>query len=152
MILFEWTGGRCWESPFWPYFIPLLTRDIKKTLGMSHFHAKSIDMIGKLFWGSLLAFNCVRWHLMVAGKLGNRNPHSLSFKTAASVVISNFMNLLYSTKAKVYKVLADIYFQILQTKVGHRSGRSEPRGIKNKNTSPPLKVSRKKWKEQRVTS
>ncbi|MBF0312623.1 MAG: hypothetical protein HQK52_04365 [Oligoflexia bacterium] len=75
---------------------------------MDHLHVQSPEMVKKLLWSYLMAFNSVRWYMANAVILGKTRPENISFKA---------------------------FYQMLTVKVGKRGGRMEPRSVKKRANS-----------------
>jgi len=128
--------------------IELALRDLKDTFGMAHIAAKSPEMIKKVFWATILAYNILRWHILNAATLYGTSIDNVSIKRASTIMTQNSLSIL--TPKDLPDLFSKLYFQILQVPVGNRPGRSEPRSVKRRpKPFPRLKERRSDWHARR---
>lgn len=112
--------------------IELALRDLKDTFNMAHIEAKTPDMVEKVLWSHILAYNSLRWHMANAAILYETKIEKISVKTAARLVTENQSSILNSTENERPALFAALYAQMVTVPVGNRDGRSEPRAVKRR--------------------
>ena len=131
--------------------IEMAIKDLKDTFNMAHLAAKSPDMIQKVFWSSLLAYNMLRWHILNAAILYGTSIEQVSVKTAATIMTQNGLLILTSEQKDIPELFSKLYFQFVQVPVGVRPGRSEPRAVKRRpKPFPRLHEKRSDWHARRI--
>jgi hypothetical protein len=112
-------------------------RSIKRALGMHHLNGRSPQMVRKLLWLHLLAYNLVRVRMAQAASLHEQTPRRLSF-TAAVKLIHNFAPYLATSKGHEHDRLeAHLLTAIAHSIADHRPGRQEPRAAKKREQKYP---------------
>lgn len=112
------------------WWVELDLRAIKTTLQMDILCGKSPAMVRKEIWAHLLAYNMIRKIMAQAALVHNKKPRELSFKGALNVVKSfRERGILSQNNEKIYAALLKA---VARKKVGHRSGRQEPRVVKRR--------------------
>jgi hypothetical protein len=130
--------------------IELALRNLKDTMGMGHIKAQTPEMIEKVLWSYISAFNSIRWYMGNAAMIGETLPEKISFKATHQILDANRTNMLTTEGAAQREVLASIFYQMLKAKVGNRKGRSEPRAVKKRpKPHKRLITSRKEWRANR---
>lgn len=115
--------------------VELDLRNIKTTLGMEHLSCKTPDMISKEIWAYLLAYNLIRLMMAQAAVLADRLPRELSFKHTVQLWTTWMQR---RSGINCDDQLAGLFALIAQQHVGNRSGRHEPRAIKQRPKPFPL--------------
>ena len=114
------------------WHIELDLRNIKTTMGMEALSCHTPQMNEKQVWVHLLAYNIVRLLMAQAACNAGVDPRGLSFK--------HTLQLWTEWVCRGLTVTADsgcLFQLIVQTKVGHRPGRIEPRMRKQRPKSFP---------------
>jgi hypothetical protein len=107
-------------------------RSIKRALGMHHISSRSPQMVRKLLWLHLLAYNLVRVRMAQAASLHGKTPRRLSF-TAATKLIHNFAPYMTVSKDKEHDRLeAELLAALAKSPVEPRPDRQEPRAVKKR--------------------
>ena len=128
--------------------VELLFRDLKTTMGLEHVHARTPDAVEKEIWATILGYNAVRWHQLQAKQLTGENEEQLSVKATINVIQANIPVILSAKLTDMHRILAGMYYEISQNKVGKRPGRAEPRMIKKRpKPRKKLKISRADWRK-----
>lgn len=132
--------------------IEVALRDLKDTFGLHHIAAQSPEMIHKVIWAHLLAYNILRWHMLNAASLYGVPSEEVSVQTSARVITHAASTILATPATGRPKLFAALYLQMVQIRVGLRPNRIEPRAVK-KRPKPRelLKISRKAWHSARIT-
>lgn len=112
------------------WLVELDIRSIKCSLGMDILRAKSPGMVLTELWSCLLAYNLIRLKMLQSGMATGRDPRSLSFTTTQQMLAANW---LLGAVTKTTEELATLGQQIPSSeRVGHRTGRTEPRANKRR--------------------
>lgn len=116
------------------WHIELDIRSIKDTMGMGILRGKTPGMVRKEIWMHLLAYNLIRWMMAQAAKLASINPRSISFKHCLQCWQASrfFISAFCDGKMQA------MFYLMAQQRVGHRSGRIEPRAVKRRPKAYPL--------------
>jgi Transposase DDE domain len=126
--------------------IEVALKDLKDTFKMSHINAKTPEMVEKIIWAHILAYNILRWHILNAATLFGSHIENVSVKTAARILIANKIAILESQKSNRPALFAVLYEQMVGVLVGNRPGRSEPRAVKRRpKPFPRLHGKRSDW-------
>ena len=113
-------------------------RSIKRTLGMHHVKCKTPEMVRKVIWSYLLAYNLIRVRMAQAAAVQGVIPRKLSF-SAARDFIEQFANGLRNARGpERQKLEAELIKAIAHCRVGDRPGRKEPRAVKKRDQTHPL--------------
>lgn len=112
--------------------VEVALRDLKGTFGLDHVAANTPDMVRKIVWAHMLAYNVLRWHMLNASSLFETNLENVSVTAAATVMTANAVSILKAEKNSLPALFASLYGQIVQVPVGMRPGRVEPRAIKKR--------------------
>jgi hypothetical protein len=113
-------------------------RSIKRTLGMHHLSCKTPEMVRKVIWAYLLAYNLIRVRMAQAAAVHAVIPRKLSF-SAARDFIEEFANGLRNAHGPEHARLeAELIKAIAHCRVGKRPGRKEPRAVKKREQKHPL--------------
>ena len=132
--------------------IELALRDLKTTFHMDHIAANTPEMVEKGFWGHLLAYNMLRWHMLNAATLCEVPIENVSVKTAATIMMQNSALIMQCTEETKAHTFAVVYFQMTQVPVGKRPDRKEPRAVKRRpKARERLNESRSAWQQRRKT-
>ena len=132
--------------------IEVALKDLKDTFKMSHINAKTPEMVEKIIWAHILAYNILRWHMLNAAIIYESHIENISIKTAARVLVTNKTAILTSQPFSRPDLFAALYKQMITVPVGNRPGRSEPRAVKRRpKPYPRLQGRRSDWK-QRATA
>jgi len=127
--------------------IELALRDLKSTFHMEHLNAKTPEMVNKLLWTHILAYNSLHWHMANAAVLYKVKIENISVKNAARIVTENQNTILNSNDEERPALFAALYEQMIRVPVGNRPGRSEPRVVKKRPKSfPRLNGKRDNWR------
>lgn len=112
---------------------------LKADFCLDHIHAKSPDMVEKVVWSHLLAFNQIKWYMLNISRMIKCSVQTISFNATISILIQNTLNIMNaSTDAEQRRVRASIIIQIVKRKVPYRPGRTEPRAVKKRRKPHPL--------------
>jgi hypothetical protein len=126
--------------------IEVALKDLKDTFKMSHINAKTPEMVEKIIWAHILAYNILRWHILNAATLYGSNIENVSVKTAARILIANKIAILNSQRSNRHALFAMLYEQMVSIPVGNRPGRAEPRAVKRRpKPFPRLHGKRSDW-------
>jgi hypothetical protein len=127
--------------------IELALRDLKDTFGMGHVACNTPDMIEKVLWAHILAYNMIRWHILNAAILYEVHPSEVSVAMAARIITSNAGAILRARQRDIPALFAALYRQMIQVPVGRRPGRCEPRAVKRRpKPFPRLSIKRSDWR------
>ena len=127
-------------------------KDLKDTFKMFHINAKTPEMVEKIIWAHILAYNILRWHILNAATLYGSHIDNVSVKTAARILIANKIAILSSQQSNRPALFAALYEQMVCVPVGNRPGRSEPRAVKRRpKPFPRLHGKRSDW-HKRLTA
>lgn len=122
------------------WHIELDLRAIKTTLGLDVLRCRTAAMVEKELWVYLLAYNLIRLLMAQAAAEHGMTPRALSFKHTVQLFSEFALRQLCHAHAPTLALLLRL---IAQQRVGHRSGRCEPRAKKRRPKSFPwLKVPR----------
>jgi hypothetical protein len=112
------------------WLIELDIRSIKCSLGMDILRAKSPAMVLTELWSCLLAYNLIRLKMLQSGMATGRDPRSLSFTTTQQLLAASW---LLGAVTQTIRELATFGQQVPSSeRVGHRTGRTEPRANKRR--------------------
>lgn len=112
------------------WLIELDIRSIKCSLGMDILRAKTPAMVLTELWSCLLAYNLIRLKMLQSGISAGRDPRSLSFTTTQQMLATNWLPCVIMGVTNEVVMLGQ---QIpCSERVGHRSGRVEPRANKRR--------------------
>ena len=112
--------------------VELALRDLKATFEMGHIAANTPEMVRKLIWSHLLAYNVLRWHMLNASSLFDTDLEHVSVTAAATVISANAVLIGTTKKRALPALFSSLYSQIVQVPVGIRPGRIEPRAVKKR--------------------
>jgi hypothetical protein len=132
--------------------IEVAFKDLKDTFGLEHIEAKTPSMISKIFWSYILAYNSLRWHMLNAAMLYDREVDKISVQTATRVIIENRLLILASCKKERPAIFAALYEQMIRVSVGNRPGRKEPRAVKRRPKPFPRLNSKRSSYQQRISA
>jgi putative transposase len=112
------------------WLVELDIRSIKCSLGMESLRAKTPPMVRSELWSCLLAYNLTRLKMLQSGIDGSRDTRSMSF-TKAMVMLGTIWLMCGArgVNASLIKLGQSLP---LDTVVGHREGRIEPRANKRR--------------------
>ncbi|QDV48192.1 IS4 family transposase [Gimesia fumaroli] len=132
------------------WLIELDIRSIKCSLGMDILRAKSPDMVLTELWSCLLAYNLIRLKMLQSSLSTDRDPRSLSFATTQQMLAASW---LLGAVTKLTDELVALGQQVPSSeRVGHRTGRTEPRANKRRTkVLALLKQPRYHYHQQRRT-
>jgi len=122
----------CWIAAVYQsrWLIELDIRSIKCSLGMDILRAKSPAMVLTELWSCLLAYNLIRLKMLQSGMATGRDPRSLSFTTTQQMLAASW---LLGAVTQTTGELATLGQQVpCSERVGHRTGRTEPRANKRR--------------------
>ena len=105
--------------------VELYFDDFKTSLGLEMLRCKSPEMIEKELVVGFLAYNTIRIQMAQAAECLEVPLHEISF-TATMTCMTTFQ------EAHDAAAIATKLATIVQTRVGHRPGRSEPRAVKRR--------------------
>ena len=126
--------------------IEIALKDLKETFKLSQNSAKTPEMVEKIIWAHILAYNILRWHMLNAATLYGSHTENISVKTAARILIANKTAILNSQQSNRPALFAVLYEQMVCVPVGNRPGRSEPRAVKRRpKPFPRLHGKRSDW-------
>ncbi|HUP78592.1 MAG TPA: transposase, partial [Pirellula sp.] len=112
------------------WLVELDIRTIKCSLGMEILRAKTPAMVRAELWSCLLAYNLTRLKMLQSGIDGSRDVRSMSF-TRAMVMLGT--NWLLCGARGINASLVELGQSLpLDTVVGNRGGRIEPRANKRR--------------------
>ena len=94
--------------------------------------ANTPEMVRKLIWSHLLAYNVLRWHMLNASSLFDTDLEYVSVTAAATVISANAVLIGTTKKRALPALFSSLYSQIVQVPVGIRPGRVEPRAVKKR--------------------
>jgi hypothetical protein len=127
--------------------IELALRDLKDTFHMAHIDAKTPEMVNKVLWSHIMAYNSLRWHMVNAAILYKTKIENMSVKTSARVATENRNAILNSNDDNRPALFAALFEQMVSVPVGKRPGRSEPRAVKRRpKPFPRLNCKRSDWR------
>ena len=131
--------------------IEVALKDLKDTFKLSHISAKTPEMVEKIIWAHILAYNILRWHMLNAAIIFGSHIENISIKTAARVLVANKTAILMSQQLNRPALFAALYEQMIGVPVGNRPGRSEPRAVKKRpKPYPRLQGRRNDWKQRAI--
>jgi hypothetical protein len=116
------------------WHVELDLRSIKETMGMGILRGKTPQMIKKEIWVYLLAYNVIRLMMAQSAALMDIAPRTISFKHCAQ--LWQTAKLIIDTSCDTQ--LHELFLLMAQQRVGHRSGRIEPRAVKRRPKPYPL--------------
>lgn len=124
---------------------------IKTTLGMDTLSCKTPSMVRKEIGVYLLGYTIIRELMTQACILHNKLPWQVSFKTTVQILEEFVPCLLYHHK-KNKTIYNEVLRLIAKRKVGNRSGRVEPRLLKQRRQKfPNLKQPRSIERQKLIT-
>lgn len=128
------------------WHVELDFRSIKTLMQMDVLRCKSPDMVRKEISVHLLAYNLVRALMARTARATGQVPREVSFRAAQQTLRDfHIVLLLGEDLARVMKNMLSI---MAEHRVGHRSGRSEPRAVKRRpKPFPKLQHSRAKARQ-----
>ena len=112
--------------------IELALRDLKDTFRMAHIDAKTPEMVNKVLWSHIMAYNSLRWHMVNAAILYHKKVENMSVKTSSRIVTENKNAIMNSHDGNRAALFAALFEQMVCVPVGNRPGRSEPRAVKRR--------------------
>jgi hypothetical protein len=116
--------------------VELDIRGIKQSLNLDHVRCKSLDMVERELWTTLLAYNLVRWVCAQAAMVHDKLPRQMSFTAGCNVLLSQW---LMPPDQSIRQMLGQHnLFQITCNEVADRPGRIEPRVVKRRPKPYPL--------------
>ena len=101
-------------------------RNLKTTMGMDVLSCKTPEMVEKEIWVYILAYNLIRLHMVEAAIISHISPRNISFKHSLQLCLA------YYRQPPGEGTLENILVLMGQKKIGHRSGRIEPRALKRR--------------------
>jgi putative transposase len=107
-------------------------RSLKTTLGMSDLRCRTPFMVEREIWAHVLAYNLVRKVGAQAAQQRNVSPRSISFKATKQAVLAGWQAVLPLQGEDYVRVAKGMLRMLGKQKVGHRSGRCEPRAVKSR--------------------
>lgn len=110
------------------WHVELDLRNLKSTLGMDVLGSRTPEMVSKEIWVYLLAYNLIRLVMAQAAVSAALSPRQLSFKHTVQLWSAWRSRSGLGNGDEVEVLLA----MIVQKRVGHRSGRKEPRAVKRR--------------------
>jgi len=117
------------------WHVELDLRYIKSTMDMGFFTAKSVEMVRKELYATLLAYNLIRIWIFQAALTAGVSPLTLSF-TACLRRIQYFMlylHLYFTDHKRLETMIQNILIQLIQCKLPKRKmWRIEPRAVRRK--------------------
>ena len=121
--------------------IELGYREIKQSLLESEFtlRSKRPDMIAQELWGILLAYNILRYQMVIMAKtIPGLKPNQLSFTTCSIAIINLLLSMSLNSAGTIPRKLEDLKAQTRHHILPERrKRRAYPRVVKsNKNTYP----------------
>lgn len=122
--------------------IELGFREMKQSLLDSQFTLRSNqpELIQQELWGILLAYNLIRYQMVLMAKsLTSIHPNQLSFHGASMHIIYQLTMLPFSAPGNIPKFVMDITKHALQFVLPSRRERSYPRELKCSKNGYPLK-------------
>jgi hypothetical protein len=126
--------------------IELALRDLKDTFRMAHIDAKTPEMVNKVLWSHIMAYNSLRWHMVNAAILYHKKVENMSVKTSSRIVTENKNAIMNSHDGNRAALFAALFEQMVCVPVGNRPGRSEPRAVKRRpKPFPRLHGKRSDW-------
>lgn len=126
--------------------IEVALKDLKDTFQMSHINAKTPEMVEKIIWAHILAYNILRWHMLNAATFYGSHIENISVKTAGRILVANKIAIMNSQPSNRPALFAALYEQMVGVPVGNRPGRSEPRVVKRRpKPFPRLHGKRSDW-------
>lgn len=130
------------------WLVELDIRSIKCSLGMDVLRAKSPAMVLTELWSCLLAYNLIRFKMLQSSLSTGRDPRSLSFTTTQQMLAVNWLT---GAITKITDELVTLGQKIpCSERVGHRTGRMEPRARKRRTKALALlKKPRHHYHQQR---
>jgi hypothetical protein len=132
--------------------IEVAFRDLKSTFKMDHVAAKTPEMVKKMLWAHLLAYNILRWHMCNAAILFDTVSEEISVKKASKIITENTHLIVGTPNSRRAALFAYLYDSMVQVKVGSRRGRAEPRAVKKRpKPHPKLHVKRCDWHAARTS-
>jgi len=110
--------------------VELDIRSIKCSLGMDILRAKTPGMVRTELWSCLLAYNLIRQKILASALAEGRCPRSMSFAATMQMLATTWLLNAVIDAAEVLRQLHDENARSI--KVGHRTGRIEPRANKRR--------------------
>lgn len=107
-------------------------RSIKIAMGMDILRCKTPSMVSKEMWVCLLAYNLIRRVMLQSSRASGRSPRSLSFSAALQAIAAGWQVIVISSDAVARGLIQLGREHLAEHRVGHRSGRIEPRAVKRR--------------------
>ncbi|NOZ72349.1 MAG: IS4 family transposase [Chloroflexi bacterium] len=121
----EYSADAIAELFFRRWRVEVYIDDFKTSLGLEMLRCKSPAMIAKELTVAFLAYNTIRIQMAQAAECLEVPLHEISFTTTMNAMIT-------FRDAHRPEEIATKLATIVQTRVGHRPGRSEPRAVKRR--------------------
>lgn len=133
--------GRRWTAE-------LCLRSLKSTMGLERLACKSVDLVRKELYATLLAYNLVRWLMLQAAQASARPPTQLSFATCWRSIAAVWCAARPPAGSSL--LLSDWLLRLAAQRIPHRPpGRVEPRACHYKPQAyPVLKKSRNQERQR----
>jgi hypothetical protein len=130
--------------------IELALRDLKETFGMNILKGQTPEMVVKLLWAHVLAYNILRWHMLNVCDLFRCQMDGLSVAVSARVVSMALPATILLSGHFLESAFASFYYSITTITVGLREGRKEPRAVKKRpKPFPRLHEARSDWHKRK---
>lgn len=107
-------------------------KSIKEIMNMDFLSCKTPEMVRKEIGIHFLAYNFIRIIMAEACEKHNAIPSKISFKGSVQHINTFTPYFLNSSKEKNKILYAEMLALIVQTKIGNRPGRVEPRAVKRR--------------------
>lgn len=109
-------------------------RSLKSNLNLGHVRCKSLAMVHRELWTTMLACNLIRTTAAAAALLHAKQPRQISFTSTCQYVLELWMPISCGLRSASMMAmeLSVILQQIAACEVAHRPGRLEPRVLKRR--------------------
>ncbi len=107
-------------------------RSFKIDLGADILRCKSVEMVEKELWMTVLTYNAVRCIMANAAKKTGRAPRTVSFKGALQAINTFSPRFVHTPVGREDEILSRLLDVIASHEVADRPGRVEPRAVKRR--------------------
>ena len=118
--------------------VELDVRDIKQALGLDHLRCKTLHMVRRELWVTLLAYNLIRKVIVTSTAVHDKQPRRVSFTLTCQTVLASWILLSTGSSRNAHQLWVAALASIAAHEVPHRPGRIEPRVLKRRRHRYPL--------------
>ena len=120
------------------WLVELDIRTLKDTLGLEVLRCKSVELVTKELWVSMLAYNLIRQTMLQTALKYKLSPRQLSFTAALQVIAASWEIILCCSEECAQTLIDAHQLSLSKQRVGDRGGRVEPRAVKRRPKSQKL--------------